>query len=100
MEFTDELLIVTSCKGSITAKKIARELVQQQLSTNVRVISEVKAFFRWVGKVEQNEEHLLLIKSSRENYSELEKCIRRLHPHELPEITAVPVYNTSSSTDT
>ena len=100
METADELLIVTSCKGSITAKKIARELVQQELSTSVRVISEVNAFFRWVGKVEQNEEHLLLIKSTKDKYAELEKCIRRLHPHELPEITAVPVYNTSSSTDT
>lgn len=99
VEFSNELLVVTSCKGSITAKKIAQEVVAQELGTNVRVISEVNAFFRWVGKVEQNEEHLLLIKSSSEKYQALEKCIKRLYPHELIEITAVPVYSTSSITD-
>ena len=85
------LLVVTSCKGSITAKKIAKEVVAQELGSSVHIINNVNTFFRWVGKVENNEEQLLLIRTSTQSYAKLEKCIRRLHPHELPEIITVPV---------
>ncbi len=87
-----DLLVMTSCKGSITAKKIANEVVAQQLGNSVRIINGVNSFFRWVGKVENGEEQLLLINTTKEVYPELEKCIKRLHPHELPEIIAVPIY--------
>lgn len=87
------LLVMTSCKGSITAKKIANEVVAQKLASSVRILSNVNSFFRWVGKVENAEEQVLMIKSSAEVYEELEKCIKRLHPHELPEIISVPISN-------
>ena len=82
---------MTACKGSITAKKIATEVVAQNLGTSVRIISGVNTFIRWVGKVEHGEEQLLLIRSNAAASAKLEKCIKRLHPHELPEITAVPI---------
>ncbi len=87
----NHLLVMTSCKGSITAKKIAKEVVAQKLGSSARIISDVNSFFRWVGKVENAEEQLLLINTTDDNYDELEKCINRLHPHELPEIIAVPI---------
>jgi periplasmic divalent cation tolerance protein len=96
-EIPTQLLVITSCKGSITAKKIAQEVVAQQLGTSVHIINGVNTFFRWVGKVENAEEQLLLIKTSRDAYESLEKCISRLHPHELPEIITVPI--STSSTD-
>ena len=63
-DMSTELLVLTSCKGSITAKKIATEVVAQKLGTSVRIITGVNSFFRWVGKVENAEEQLLLIKTS------------------------------------
>ena len=86
-----DLLVMTACKGSITAKKIANEVVGQQLGSSVRIINNVNSFFRWVGKVENAEEQLLLINTTRDAYPELERCIKRLHPHELPEIISVPI---------
>ncbi len=86
-----ELLVLLSCKGSITAKKIATEVVAKELGTSVRIVNGVNSFFRWVGKVENAEEQLLLIKTSSDVYEKLESCIKRLHPHELPEITTVPI---------
>jgi len=86
-----QLLVMTSCRGSITAKKIAREIVSQNLGTSVQIINGVNSFFRWVGKVENSEEQLLLIRTDSDTYESLEKCIKRLHPHELPEIITVPI---------
>ncbi len=89
-EFSDNLLVLTSCKGSITAKKIATEVVVRELGTSARIINDVNIFTRWGSKVENTEEQLLLIRTSSANYEKLEKCIKQLHPLELPEIIPVP----------
>jgi periplasmic divalent cation tolerance protein len=85
------LLVLSTCPGSITAKKIANELVADQLAACVQVIPGVQSFFRWVGKVDNKEEHLLLIKTTSERYQAVQDRIQAMHPYELPEIVAVPV---------
>jgi periplasmic divalent cation tolerance protein len=94
---TKHLLVLISCKGSITAKKIANEVVAQKLGSNVKLINGISSFSLWVGKVDKGDEHLLLIKTTSDTYDGLEKCIKRLHPHELPEIISVPI--TTNLTD-
>jgi periplasmic divalent cation tolerance protein len=90
------LLVMTSIKGSITAKKVANELVAQRLASNVSLLSGVSSFSLWVGKVEKSDGHLLLIKTTTSDYEQLEKCIIRMHPHELPEILSVPINSSLS----
>ena len=85
------LLVLSTCPGSITAKKIANQLISSQLAACVQVVPGVQSFFRWVGKVDNKEEHLLLIKTTPERYPELESRIIALHPYELPEIVAIPI---------
>jgi periplasmic divalent cation tolerance protein len=85
------LLVLTTCPGSITAKKIANELVVEKLAACVQIIPGVQSFFRWVGKVDNTEELLLLIKTTSERYPDLQARIQTLHPYELPEIIAVPI---------
>lgn len=92
MATTDKhLLVLNTCPGSITAKKIANDLVADQLAACVQVIPGIQSFFRWVGRVENSEEHLLIIKTTVARYPDLENRIRSLHPYELPEIVAVPI---------
>ena len=88
---TEYLLVLNTCPGSITAKKIANTLVENQLAACVQIIPGIQSFFRWVGKVDNAEEQLLLIKTTSRRYPELEQCIRTMHPYELPEIVAVPI---------
>jgi periplasmic divalent cation tolerance protein len=91
-----QLLVMTSCKGSITAKKIANAMISQNLGSSVQIINGVNTFIRWVDKVENSEEQLLVIKTNKESYDGLVKCISRLHPHELPEINGVPIISSLS----
>ena len=85
------LLVLTTCPGSITAKKIANSLVADNLAACVQIIAGAQSFFRWVGKVDHKEEHLLIIKTTADRYQALEGRITSLHPYELPEIVAVPI---------
>ncbi|MFQ5632164.1 MAG: divalent-cation tolerance protein CutA [bacterium] len=86
------LLVLNTCPGSITAKKIANELVACRLAACVQIIPGIQSFFRWTNKVDNAEEYLLLIKTTSERYQELEDKIKSLHPYELPEIVAVPIH--------
>jgi periplasmic divalent cation tolerance protein len=85
------ILVLTTCPGSISSKKIAQELVTQKLAACVNIIPDVHSFFSWVGKVDSANEHMLVIKTTLDNYDELEALIKKIHPYELPEIIAVPI---------
>ena len=85
------LLVLSTCPGNITAKNIANDLITERLAACVQVIPNVQSFYHWLGKVDNAEEHLLLIKTSSARYKELEERIKSLHPYELPEIIAVPI---------
>ena len=85
------ILVLTTCPGSISSKKIAQELVTEKLAACVNIISGVQSFFSWVGKVDSANEHMLVIKTTMASYEALEKKIKKIHPYELPEIIAVPI---------
>jgi len=45
----------------------------------------------WQGKVEEDREDLLVVKTSAERMGELVRRVREIHPYEVPEIVALPV---------
>lgn len=90
-EQTEHLLVINTCPGSITAKNIANHLVADNLVACIQVMPGVQSYFRWAGKVEVADEHLLFIKTTAQCYAEVEKVILSLHPYELPEIITVPI---------
>jgi periplasmic divalent cation tolerance protein len=47
--------------------------------------------YRWEGRIEHDDEVLLLIKTTRQMYPRVEETIGKLHPYELPEIIGVPL---------
>jgi periplasmic divalent cation tolerance protein len=85
------IIVLTTCPGSISAKKIAQELVTEKLAACVNIVPGIQSYFSWVGKVDTAHEHMLLIKTTRDAYDDLEKRIQKIHPYELPEIIAVPI---------
>ena len=90
-EQTEQILVINTCPGSITAKNIATDLVANELAACIQIIPGVQSYFRWSGKVEVSDEYLLFIKTTRQGYEQVEKSILKLHPYELPEIIAVPI---------
>ena len=87
----DHLLVLCTCPGNTVAGEIATALIDQQLAACVNRVPGVKSWYRWKGQLEQDEEVLLLIKTTRARFTEVETTIRRLHPHELPEILGVSI---------
>jgi len=85
------LLVLTTCPDDAVADRIALALVENGLAACVNRVAPVSSIYRWRGSVERSSETMLLIKTTRERYAEVEQAIRQLHPYELPEIIALPV---------
>ncbi len=85
----DCLLVLCTCPGDRAAAEIATALIEQNLAACVTRIPGAKSWYRWQGHLVKEDEVLLLIKTTRSRFAELESAVRRLHPYEVPEIIAV-----------
>jgi len=88
---SEALLILTNLPDAASAQALAQQLVERKLAACVNIMPAVQSVYRWQGAVEQASEVTVLIKSVSSRYAELESAIRALHPHELPEIIALPI---------
>ena len=88
---TNKIVILCTCGSPEEAEKIAHELVSQRLAACVSMVAGVRSLYRWKGAVEDSQETLLLIKSTRELFPRLQSELSRMHSYEVPEIVALPV---------
>jgi periplasmic divalent cation tolerance protein len=86
----DEAAIVLSTAPGEAAAGIARALVEERLAACVNVVPGVHSIYRWEGRIEEAGECLLVIKTSRARWGDLEARLRDLHPYAVPEILALP----------
>ncbi len=88
---TDKVVALSTCASAEEAGKIARALVDQRLAACVNILSPVQSVYRWKGAVEEAAEWLLVIKTRRVLFDEVQKAIRALHSYEVPELIALPI---------
>ena len=87
----NEILILSTTDTADLAQKIASALVEEHAAACVNIIPGMRSIYRWEGKVCNEEECLLLIKSSQENFEMVRARIRQLHSYQVPEIIAIPI---------
>ena len=85
------LLVLTNMPDRAAAEKLADALIEKRVAACVNILAPCRSVYRWQGAVQHDEEHPVLIKTTRESYTALETAIREVHPYELPEIVAVPI---------
>ena len=88
---TDKIVVLTTCSTPDEARKIARHLLELRLAACVQLSAPVQSLYHWQGAVEEAEETLLVIKSSRPLFERLRAEIARLHSYSTPEVVALPI---------
>lgn len=91
MSDTGYQIVMTTAPDQAAARKLADALVEEGLAACVNVLPAMESIYRWQGRINRDSEHLLLIKSAQQKYSQIQQRILDLHPYELPEIIAVPI---------
>ena len=88
---SEHLVVLTTVSRAEDAERIARALVERRLAACVNVVPGLTSFYRWKGKLERDDERLLLIKTRGDRFGPLRDALAELHPYELPEIVALPL---------
>lgn len=94
---TDKRLALTTCGSAADAEKLAKGLLERRLAACVNVLPAVRSFYWWKGKVENDEEHLLLIKTRNENLEALQQALLELHSYDTPEFIVLPIESGSAA---
>ncbi|NJP07677.1 MAG: divalent-cation tolerance protein CutA [Chloroflexaceae bacterium] len=84
-------MVVLVPTGSDTeASTLARALVERRLVACAQIMP-IRSCYCWHDQVVEETEYLLLLKTRRDRYAELEACVTSLHSYDVPEIIALPV---------
>merc|ERR1712232_730126 len=76
----------TTCPSEEIAEKIAAQIVSDHVGACVNIIPGVTSVYWWDGKVNKDQEFLLMIKSTKERESALIQTIKDNHPYDVPEV--------------
>ncbi len=73
------------------AKKISYLLIEKNLVACANIINGVTSIFEWEGKIQEQGEYLLLVKSRIELFEILKKVVLKNHSYHCPCITMLPI---------
>ncbi len=89
----DEAAVVawTTWPDGADVSDFARALVEERLAACVTTQAPVRSAYRWRGVVEEEQEQLVMIKTTRDRVGRIRERMRELHPAEVPELVVLPV---------
>ena len=85
------IVIFVTVGSSAEGERLAFSLVEERLAACVNRIRGIQSVYRWEGKVQDENEVLVLLKTQGRQYESLKARILALHPYEVPEVIAIPV---------
>jgi periplasmic divalent cation tolerance protein len=88
---TDKVVVYTTCGNITEAEAIARSLIENRRAACVNVIPGLLSYYRWQGKVENDTELLLMIKTERGLVDDVRRTLEALHSYDLPEMIVLPI---------
>jgi len=84
-------VVLVTAPDQETATKLARHLVEKKLAACVNVAPGLVSLFWWQGKIDEQPEVLLIIKTLQEKLEMLHAAVKKQHPYDTPEIIALPI---------
>lgn len=87
----DVVMTVSTYPTREKAMEVARALVEKRLAACVQVTSPVTSIYSWEGKIHEDSEVLLFIKTTYTKNREVIKFIKKDHPYQIPEIVTFPL---------
>lgn len=85
------LMVFCTVPDESVALQLAEMLVGARLAACVNLVPGLRSIYRWRGKIEDDAELLLLIKTTPDRFAELRQRLVETHPYEVPEVIALPL---------
>ena len=90
-------IVIMTTPNKQEAMKIVRTLLEERLIACANIMDSVSSFFWWQGKIEEEKEVLVIMKSHEALFNKLSQKVTELHSYDVPEILALPIVEGSQS---
>ena len=84
-------VVFTTLPDGAAARELVRRLVKMRIVACGTVLDGVRSIYRWEGDIEEEQEALVMLKTTHDRWPDLVAAVEALHPYEVPELLAVPV---------
>lgn len=88
---SDTRVVLVTAPDADTAARLARTLVEERLAACGNLVPGVRSIYRWEGKICDEAEVLLVLKTTVDHADALRDRVAALHPYACPEVLVLPV---------
>lgn len=88
---TGAIVVLVTAPSADKAAELARALVEEQLAACGNVLPGLRSIYRWEGKVHDEPEALLILKTRAPLFEALRERVVALHPYQVPEVLRLDV---------
>ncbi len=88
---TDKIIVFVTCESREQGEKIAHAVVTEKLAACVNLLPGIRSCYVWERKMTWSEEVLLMIKTTRGRFGQLQDRVKALHSYEVPEVVSISI---------
>ena len=85
------VVVMTTLPADADGPAFGRALLNERLAACVNLLAPMESVYRWEGRVEQETERQVIIKTTRDRLNSLWDRVRELHPYEVPEFIVLAI---------
>lgn len=93
----DEIVVYITAPNEDEAANIAKALVASRLAACVNIVKNIRSIYSWQGKVEDDSEVLMIVKTRKALFDKLSNTVINLHSYDVPEVIAIPIIDGSAN---
>ena len=91
MKASDAIVVLVNTGTEEQASQIAHVLVNERLAACANIISPIRSIYRWNDAVQNETEHMIVIKTRADLFERLQARVKEVHQYVVPEIIALPI---------
>jgi periplasmic divalent cation tolerance protein len=88
---TEFIIVFITAPNEKEAAAISQTIVGERLAACINIIPSVRSIYRWQGRVEDEQEVLMVVKTKKSLFERLQERVKELHSYEVPEIIGLPL---------
>jgi len=85
------IVVIITTPNKEEAAKIVRSLLKERLIACANIVGPVSSLFWWQGKIDEENEFLVLMKSHKNLFERISERVMEIHSYDVPEIIALPI---------
>ena len=91
MPHTDAIVVLTTVASNDEAVQLVRSLLERRIIACGTIMPAARSLYRWEGRIADESEVVVLLKTRSARIESLEMAFAELHPYKVPELLAIPV---------